>query len=657
MSSFLHELKHAMLGHQHSCGCESCSEYHHEHGEELDEHHIDRVTVVRLTLAAALFIAGLALESRPTLSLILMIASAVIAGYDIVIGAVASLFTAKVFNENLLMTVAALAAFLIGESHEGASVMLLFQIGELLQDYAVGRTRRSVEELMDLHPYDVTVLADGEEKTAHPDDLRVGDIILIRPGDKIPADCVVLEGSSAVNCVAITGDEQPVNVSAEDTLLSGYVNLTNPLRAEVSAIAKESTAARILELVRTESEKKGRTEKFISKFARIYTPIVLALAVIVVFALPLIFKYSWIDSIKRALVFLVIACPCALVISVPLAYFAGIGGASRLGILFKNTGSIDAVAKTKAVVFDRTGTLTTGNLRITSIKSDRLDVSIMLKMAAHAEAYSVHPIAKSIKEAYDGEIYIELITQYEEYPGQGISVKVDNIPVSLGSRAFIEGLGTKITDEETPDISVYISVNGEYGGRILLSDTIRDDSEEAVRCIEDIGGRYIAMVSADNREISKRFADRLGIEEFYADCLPSDKVAHVTHLKGLLGSSGSLIFVGDGVDSSQVFSAADAGVTIGGLGSDAAIEAADVIIMDDKPSKVATAVRSARNTYGIVWQNIIFALGIKLAILILGLFGISALWFAVFADVGVALLAVLNSMRAFHIRQAEPKTK
>lgn len=656
----LNEIVEKLTRHSHACTCECCEGGpHYEHEGALPKGQpvipkpsLDKIMVARLVVAVILFALGLlshTLFKVEILEPIFMILAALIAGYDILIGAVVSIVKRKTFDENLLMAVAAIAAFIVGESHEGAAVMLLFQIGELFQDYAVGKTRQSVAELVNLRAETATVLDGEEARTVPVDEVAVGATIVIGPDEVVPLDCVVMDGSSVMDTSLLTGDGAPQSVREGDHLLSGYYNTGTAIKAEVTATASESTSARILQMVQAESTKRGKTEKFITKFARIYTPIVLALAVILAVVIPLVTELSLTESIQRALVFLVIACPCALVISVPLAYFAGIGGASRLGVLFKNSAAMDAIAKTKAVVFDKDGTLTTGGMRVTSVKSDRMEADMLLKIAAHAEAYAASPTSKAIMSAYDGNVYLELIDKFVEYP-DGVTVTVNGILIALGTQSFLELRGIDLGEDAGVQNAVYLSIADQYAGRLVLSDAIREDSADAVRELEFAGGEHVAMLTGDSKEASDALAKAVGIDEYYADCLPMDKIAKVKDIKSRVGTKGTLIFVGDSISDIPAIDAADVGIAMGGLGSEAAIEAADVVIIDDKPTKVATAIYAARSTRRIVFQNVIFILFIKVLVLVLGAFGISPLWFAVFADVGVALAAVLNSMRAFYIR-------
>ncbi len=489
------------------------------------------------------------------------------------------------------------------------------------------------------------MLRDGEVCAVAPEDVKVGETLCIEQGKTFPLDCIVTQGEGVVDNSPLFGAGEPQRVAPESTVLAGAVNLSGTIWAEATAEAEDSTAAKLMETLEDDLDKKGETERFLTKFSRIYTPIVLGLAILAMICLPLIFRVPVGESIHRGLVFLVIACPCALVISVPLAYFAGIGGAAKQGILFKSSTAMDKISKTKAVVFDKTGTLTTGQFRVTAVKSDKMDADMLLKIAAHAEAYSSHPIAKAIISAYGGVIYIELIESFREFAGRGITVTVNGIPITLGSQEFLESQGVSLSADGGVERAVYMAIQGIYAGRIILSDTIKADSAEAIRSLTEAGGERIAMVTGDSRQSSGDLAKAMGIGEYYAECLPGDKVARVQDMKSKMGG-GSLIFVGDGKPTPE---AADVGVDMGGLRHQT--ERADVIIMDDRPTKVATAIYAARSTRRIVFENIAVIFAFKLAVLILGALGISAMWFAVLADSGIAVAASLNSIRAFYIRR------
>lgn len=560
MNRFFHEIKEAVAGHGHSCTCDGCMEEHHDH----HHHGFDRVMIVRLAVAAALFLAGVILEdSHPTASFVLFILSVLCAGYDIFISAVSNLFSRRLFDESLLMSIVAIAAILIGEAEEGASVMILFQLGELFQGYAVARVRQNIEGLME-------------------------------------------------------------NRSPQTT--------------------------EVLAEVRSNKSEKGQTEEFITKFCRVYTPVVLGIAAAVAVVLPLFFHQTFLEGIYKALVIMVIACPCAIVISVPLSYFAGIGGATRRGILFKNTGAMDAVSRTLSVVFDKSGVLDSGALKVSSIKCEKMDASVFLRIAAHACAYSTSPRAESIKAAYPGVIYIELIEAFEETAGQGITVVVNGVSIVLGSAEFVRAHNIDPGEDLSGEDAVYLGIDGRYTGRIQFSSAAKPDAQGTITVLRWDSNKELALLTEDSPAATEIFARQIGIGRYYAGCGLSDKVAVVRDMETRC-RKGTLLFVGDPERDKACLEAADIGVALRGADSDAAIQAADVVIMDDSPSKVITAIEAARHTRSIVWQNIGFALAFKLIILILDVFGACPLWLAVFADVGVALLAVLNSLRAFRIRE------
>lgn len=631
----------------HSCNC--CAEHCAEPPDtERSYHSFDRLLLIRLICAVALLAIAIVLRNTVLWSTILAIAAALTAGYDVIYSAAINVKNKKPFDETFLMTIAAIAAFCVGEALEGAAVLILFQIGELFQDYAVGCSRGSIASLMNLRPDTATVVVDGEEQQVSVDDVRLDDVIIIRPGERVAVDCTVIEGTSAMDMSSLTGESMPVTVSAECELLSGAMNLDGVLQTRVTALASESTAARILDLVQSEAAKKGPTEKFITKFARIYTPIVVVLAVLTAIVIPLVSDVTIIESIKKACNFLVISCPCALVISVPLAYFAGIGGASKYGVLFKNSGAMDILAKAQAVVFDKTGTLTQGKFVISDIIPEQgVEKNLLLRTAAHAEFYSTHPIAKSIVDAYGEEIQTDLLDEYREHAGMGVTAAIGGVRVAVGNSEFIKKFNIKTQGGGSTDVAIHIAIEGKYAGRILLADAVKPDAAEAIDELQNGYNIQVAMVSGDSKAINSRLAERLGITEFYAECLPADKVRHIGGIKSRIANGGSLIFVGDGINDAPVLTAADAGVAMGGLGSDAAVEAAEVVIMDDKPTKIIAAINLAKKTRIIVIQNVVAALGMKLIVLILSICLNVPLWLALFSDVGVALLAILNSMRAF----------
>lgn len=616
-------------------------------------HSFDFVLTLRLVGAALVFALSVFLRLPGPWRTVLTVLSALIAGYDVLFRAGRSLLQKHVLDEHFLMTVAAVAAFAIGEGYEGAAVMILFQVGELFQSYAIGRSHRSITALMDLRPDTVTLLEEGQARSAPASEARPGDIVLIRPGERIAVDCSVVSGHSQLDNAALTGESLPVAVGPESKLCSGAMNLTGSLQAVVTAPASQSTAARIIRLVEAESAKKGQTERMIFRIARVYTPVVVALAVLCAALLPLVTNMGLGEAVAKACNFLVISCPCALVISVPLAFFAGIGGASKRGVLFKSSGAMDALVKAKAVIFDKTGTLTTGRFRICAVRPARSDARLLLKIAAHAEAYSRHPISRAIVAAYDGPLDLSTVRRFREHPGMGVTVLLDGVRVAVGSRAFIERFGLMVPYESEADLAVYVVAEAQYAGCILLEDTVKEDALETVSILSTEQRRLIAMVSGDNRGVTGRLAQRLGIGEYYAECMPEDKVRHVREIKDRVGERGTVVFVGDGINDAPVLTAADAGVAMGGLGSDAAVEAADVVLMDDNPIKLITAIAYAENTRSIAIQNVVIALSLKVLVLLFSLLVDLPLWIAVFADVGVALLAIANAMRAFRIGKGD----
>ncbi|MCL2342542.1 MAG: cadmium-translocating P-type ATPase [Firmicutes bacterium] len=613
-------------------------------------HSFDPALALRLLGASLIFALAVLLKLPPAGRVICAAVASLIAGYDMLLSAAESLMRKHILDEHFLMTVAVAAAFAISQYYEGAAVVILFQVGELFQGYAVGRSRDSVTALMELRPDTVTLLLDEQERSVPAGEAKVGDIVLIRPGERVAVDCSVIYGNSELDNSALTGESLPVAVAPESRLCSGAMNLTGSLQAVVTASAEESTAARIIQLVQAESAQKGQTERLITRFARIYTPVVVALAILIAIFLPLLGSIGFRDAVAKACNFLVVACPCALVISVPLAFFAGIGGAARKGILFKSSGAMDMLIKAKAVVFDKTGTLTTGRFRVSTVKPIRADANLLLKITAHAEAFSNHPVAKAIVSTYGGPLDLSIVQNFREHPGMGVTVLLDGAKVAAGNRAFIEKFGIMAPYEGEADLAVYVVAEGRYAGCILLMDTIKEDAIEAVSVLSTEQPRLVAMVSGDGRGITGRLAQTLGIGEYYAECMPEDKVRHIQEIKKRVGERGSVVFVGDGINDAPVLAAADVGVAMGGFGSDAAVEAADIVLMDDSPLKLMTAIQYADNTRAIVLQNAILALGCKLLILALSAVTALPLWIAVFADVGVALLCIVNAMRAFRLR-------
>lgn len=633
-----------------SCGChehDCCA--HESESPRLPKGGFDPVLATRLIIAALVFAAAIILRISDVWSMALLIVSALVAGYDIVISAVKSAIHKHVFDENILMTVAAVAAFIIGEAHEGAAVLILFQFGELLQSYAVGRARSSVIESLSDRPETVTVIRGGREVAVDVSNVAVGETIVLCPGERIAFDCIVQSGESTVDLSSLTGESFPVNVEQGDTLLAGAVNLTGMLNAVVHTIASESTASRILNMVQNEAAKKGKTEKFITKFASIYTPIILILAILNAVLVPLLSDLSFTESIHRSLAFLVISCPCALVISVPMAYFAGIGGCAKRGIIFKSSAAADIAAEAINVIFDKTGTLTTGKLRVVSVMGERMDPQTLLKVAAHAEAYSSHPLARAIVEANREPLQIDLIDKFHEYPGKGVTVEVGDLLIAVGTSRFLNAMEVAIPSEaETAEIAVYMSIAGIYAGRITFGDDLKPEARRAIHDLENLDC-HATMLTGDSVAAAEKVAALLDIPEYFAECLPEDKVERIHDVIERSEGKGKVLFVGEGLNDAPALLAADLGVAMGVLGTDAAIEAADAVILDDNATKVPGMIRYAKGIRGIVTQNICFAILIKVLVLIFAAFGYAEMWMAVFADVGTAILAIVNAMRARYI--------
>ena len=580
-----------------------------------------------------------------------------IAGYDVLWEAVENIGRGQVFDENFLMSVATIGAFAMvlfpdADPHmaEGAAVMLFYQVGELFQSYAVGKSRKSIADMMDIAPEYANLESDGAIREVDPDEVPVGSIIVVKPGERIPLDGVVVEGVSQLDTAALTGESMPRHVDAGAEVISGCVNMTGVLRVKTTKPYGESTVARILELVENAAEKKARTENFITRFARYYTPIVTGAALLIAVAPPLFGMGAWSDWVLRGLTFLVVSCPCALVISVPLSFFGGIGGASRLGILIKGSNYLELLSKVDTVVFDKTGTLTTGTFKVVAIHPEEgVDADYVLSHAAHAEAFSDHPIAVSLREAYVGEIDAARIAEAREESGHGVSALVDQRLVLVGNDKLMARHGSSWQDCELTGTVLHVSIDGAYAGHIVIADVIKNDAHRTIRELHEAGIGKCVMLTGDRRDVAEAVAAELGIDEVRAQLLPEGKVDAVEELLARERDGGKLAFVGDGINDAPVLTRADVGIAMGAMGSDAAIEAADVVLMDDKPSNISKAIRLARKTMRIVWQNIVFALGIKIVILVLAAVGIANMWLAVFGDVGVAVLAILNAMRAMGV--------
>ena len=582
-----------------------------------------------------------------------------IAGHDVLAKAARNLARGEAFDECFLMTVATIGAFAMvlfpdTDPHmaEGAAVMLFYQVGELFQSYAVGQSRKSIAAMMDIAPEYANVERDGELVQVDPAEVAVGTVVVIKPGERVPLDGVVCEGSSQLDTAALTGESVPRHVGSGSEVVSGCVNMTGLLHVRTTKPYGESTVARILELVENASEKKARTESFITRFARVYTPAVVLSALALAVVPPLAGMGAWSDWILRGLTFLVVSCPCALVISVPLSFFGGIGGASRLGILVKGSNYLELLAKVDTVVFDKTGTLTSGTFNVVAIHPEAgVEADYVLSLAAHAEAFSDHPIAVSVREAYSGRIDRERIRDVREESGHGVSARVDEHVVLVGNDRLMAEHGANWHDCDLTGTVLHVTVDGAYAGHIVIADVVKDDAEAAVRELHDAGVRRCVMLTGDRADVAEAVGGRLGLDEVRAQLLPQDKVAEVERLLAEEHEGGRLAFVGDGINDAPVLTRADVGIAMGAMGSDAAIEAADVVLMDDRPSKIASAMRVARKTMRIVWQNIVFAIGVKVLILVLAALGLANMWLAVFGDVGVAVIAILNAMRAMRVER------
>lgn len=582
--------------------------------------------------------------------LIFLIPYAVI-GWDVLWKAIRNIAHGQIFDENFLMALATVGAFCIGEYPEGCIVVLFYQIGELFQSYAVGRSRRSISELMDIRPDYANVERNGEVLTVAPDEVSIGEIIYVKPGEKIPLDGTITEGKSTLNTAALTGESLPRDVKEGDSVISGCINQSGLLKICVAKEFGESTVSKILELVENSSTKKSRTENFITRFARYYTPAVVIAALLLAIIPPLFLQLAWSDWVYRALIFLVISCPCALVISVPLSFFGGIGGASRLGVLIKGGNYLEALAHADTFVFDKTGTLTEGVFEVTEIHSENgCSESDLLELAALSESYSDHPIAISLKKAYAKDIDTSRVSEIKEIAGHGISATIDGKSVSVGNEKLMNSLNLQPHTENQTGTIVYVAQNGLYCGYIIISDRVRADAKSALAQLKSAGISKTVMLTGDARAAAHAVANNLLVSEYHAELLPGDKVEQVERLLAAEDKKGSLVFVGDGINDAPVLSRADVGIAMGGLGSDAAVEAADIVLMDDKLSKLPLAVTIARKTITVAKQNIAFALAVKALVLILGACGAANMWEAVFADVGVSVIAILNAMRTLRLK-------
>ena len=625
----------------------------------------------RIIVALAIFAVVMAVEETGLLeslfgptgsvyaSFVLFLIPYLIAGYKTLLEAVHNIRRGDPFDEAFLMSVASLGAFAMvffpeTDPHmaEGAAVMLFYQVGELFQSYAVGQSRKSISAMMDIAPDYANIERDGGLAEVDPDDVAVGSVIVVKPGERVPIDGVVLEGSSQLDTAALTGESIPRHVEAGANVISGCINMTGTLRMQTTKPFGESTVARILELVENASEKKAKTENFITRFARWYTPVVTFSALAIAMIPPLAGMGAWSDWILRGLTFLVVSCPCALVISVPLSFFGGIGGASKIGILVKGSNYLEQLAHVDTVVFDKTGTLTSGTFNVVAVHPEAgIDPDYVLSNAAYAEAFSDHPIAVSIKKAYAGDIDQSRIKDAREESGHGVSATVDERVVLVGNDKLMAEHGASWHDCELTGTILHVAVDGTYAGHIVIADVVKADAAETIKSLHEAGVKKCVMLTGDRRDVAEAVANKIGIDEVHAQLLPEDKVNAVERLLADQDPNSKLAFVGDGINDAPVLMRADVGIAMGAMGSDAAIEAADVVLMDDKPSNIARAMRVARKTMRIVWQNIVFALGVKIAILVLAALGIANMWLAVFGDVGVAMIAILNAMRCMRVEK------
>lgn len=608
----------------------------------------------KILVAAIICVPTVILSMPDWVKLVLYLIGYLIVGLEILEKALKNIKNGQVFDENFLMSIATIGAFLLGEYLEGIAVMLFYQIGELFQSYAVNQSRKSISDLMDIRPDHAVVLRDSQEEVVDPEEVVVGEVIVVRPGEKVPLDGTIIEGNSSLDTAALTGESVPTTVTSGETILSGCINLTGVLKIRVEKEFEQSTVARILDLVENASSQKAKVENFITRFARYYTPIVVMAAAVLAVIPPLFLPdYPFAVWIYRALTFLVISCPCALVISIPLSFFGGIGAASRSGILVKGSNYLELLSNAEFAVFDKTGTLTEGVFRVSEIVPEGMEQEDLLGIAAYAEAYSSHPIAQSILEAYGKPIDRTQIHEINEIAGRGIWANVGEIEVYAGNAKLMQDIGIEYPKEVPAGTIVYIVVDYVYAGYLLIADVVKSDAKKAIEDLKKIGIKKTVMLTGDSDLIGRRIAEKLGMDEVYTQLLPEDKVTRIERLIERKSNKGTLVFVGDGINDTPVLARADVGIAMGGLGCDATIEAADVVIMTDEPSKLAAMIKIARKTVKICRENIVLALGIKAVVLLLGALGIADMWAAVFADVGVAVLAILNAMRTLYIKNRE----
>lgn len=601
---------------------------------------------LRIGTALAIFAFGFLFKGYEAISVVLFVLAYALAGFDVLYQAVRNILRGQIFDENFLMAIATVGAFIIGDFAEGAAVMLFYQVGELFQSYAVNQSRKSITELMNIRPDFATVLREGEYVTVDPEEVKVDETILVKPGEKVPLDGVVIEGSTTLDTAALTGEALPREIKTGEEVISGCININGTILVRVSKEFEESTVAKILDLVENASSKKAKAENFITKFAKYYTPIVVIVAALLAVIPPLLVPdASFKDWLYRALIFLVVSCPCALVISIPLGFFGGIGGASKQGILIKGSNYLEALASTKTVVFDKTGTLTKGNFAVTSINTLSGSEEDLLELAAKAEYFSNHPISNSIKKAYGKAISEEDIKDVNEFPGYGVMARINDQMILAGNDRLMKEHNVNYEPSKEIGTIVFVAKDGEFIGSIVIADEIKSDAQKAITELKKAGVHKTVMLTGDAKQVGEKVASELGIDTVYTNLLPADKVERLEALLSSKNSKETLAYVGDGINDAPVLARADIGIAMGGLGSDAAIEAADIVIMEDEPSKIATAIAISRKTLRIVKQNIVFALGVKILVLIMAAFGMSNMWEAVFADVGVSVIAILNAIR------------
>ena len=611
----------------------------------------------RIIIAAVLFAAGSLLTLDPTAEMAVFLVCYVVIGWDIVWKALTNILHGQVFDENFLMTIATIGALILGEHSEGVAVMLFYQVGEWFQSYAVSKSRKSIASLMDIRPDYANVERNGKLEQVDPEEVNIGDTIVVKPGERVPLDGKIIKGTSALDTSALTGESMPRDVEPGMEIISGCINQTGILTIQTTKEYGESTVAKILDLVENASDKKGKTENFISRFARYYTPIVVFAAIALAILPPLVTGQPFTVWIYRALTFLVISCPCALVISIPLSFFGGIGGSSKIGVLVKGSNYLESLAHTEVVVFDKTGTLTKGSFAVSQINAVSMKEAQLLELAAYAEDYSNHPISLSIKKAYGKKIDHSRISDVQEIAGHGVRAVIDGKTILAGNAKLMDREGIAYIPSNAIGTVIYLACNGKYAGYIVIEDEIKADAPSAIKALKEVGVRKTVMLTGDADAVGKKVAQKLGLDQAYTELLPADKVDRVEMMLRQTTEKGKLVFVGDGINDAPVLARADVGIAMGGLGSDAAIEAADVVLMTDEPSKISAVVQIARKTIRIANENIVFALGVKILVLILGATGYANMWAAVFADVGVSVIAILNAIRAMRVKKFLPATR